>query len=127
MPKISFSSKGSFKNTENFIAKLSKGDLFKNLEGLAREGVTALAAATPRASGLTADSWDFKVKIGFRSSTITWTNSHIESGFPVAIMLQYGHGTGTGGWVQGEDYINPTIKPVFDNISNRAWKAVTSA
>jgi len=125
--KISFSSKGDLKRTGDFLVKMSKGDLFRNLEGFAREGVAALKAATPLSSGLTAASWSSEVKVGLRSSTITWKNSNTEGGFPVAIMLQYGHGTGTGGWVQGEDYINPSIKPVFNNITNKVWKAVTSA
>lgn len=125
--KISFSSKGDLKRTSDFIVKMSRGDLFRNLEGLAQQGVSALAKATPKDSGTTAASWGCDVKVGLRTSTITWTNHNLNGGFPVALMLQYGHGTGTGGWIQGEDYINPTIKPVFDNITNRAWKAVTSA
>jgi len=125
--KISFSSTGDLKRTSDFLVKMSRGDLFRNLEGLAQQGVAALAAATPVDSGLTAASWGCTVKVGLRSSTISWTNSNIVGGAPVAILLQYGHGTGTGGWIQGQDYINPTIKPVFDNIANQAWKAVTSA
>lgn len=125
--KISFSSTGDLKRTSDFLVKMSRGDLFRNLEGLAQQGVSALAAATPVDSGLTAASWSCKVNVGLRSSTISWTNSNIVGGVPVAILLQYGHGTGTGGWIQGQDYINPTIKPVFDNIANQAWKAVTSA
>lgn len=125
--KISFSSKGDLKRTNEFLLKMSRGDLFRNLEGLAQQGVAALAAATPIDSGETAAMWSCNVKVGLRSSTISWTNSNIAGGIPVAILLQYGHGTGTGGWVQGRDYINPTIKPVFDKIANEAWKAVTSA
>lgn len=125
--KISFSSTGDLKRTSDFLLKMSRGDLFRNLEGLAQQGVAALAAATPVDSGLTAASWSCNVKVGLGRSTITWTNSNIVGGVPVAILLQYGHGTGTGGWIQGQDYINPTIKPVFDNIANQAWKAVTSA
>lgn len=125
--KVSVSHKGSFKKTEVFLAKMSKGDLFRHLNGLAKKGVAALAAATPTESGLTAQSWDCSVRITSRSARITWTNSHEDNGFPVAIMLQYGHGTGTGGWVSGRNYINPTIKPVFDEIANEAWKAVVSA
>ena len=87
----------------------------------------ALSAATPRASGIAAESWYCEV-IQTRSGwTIAWSNSNIENGFPVAVMLQYGHGTGTGGWVEGKDYINPALKPIFDQIADKAWKAVTSA
>jgi len=125
--RISFQSRGSFKTMETFLQRMSRGDIFRELEGLAQEGVAALSAATPKNSGTTSVSWGCEVKVGFRSSSITWTNTNVEDGFPVAIMLQYGHGTGTGGWVSGQDFINPTIKPVFDKIANKAWKAVTSA
>jgi hypothetical protein len=125
--RISFSSRGDLKRTNDFLAKMSKGDIFQQLEGFAREGVAALAAATPVDSGLTATSWGYEVKKSFGSWSIIWTNSNHEGDFPVAIALQYGHGTGTGGYIQGTDYINPTIRPVFDKIANKAWKAVTSA
>ncbi|QFG09131.1 hypothetical protein PBI_SPORTO_23 [Arthrobacter phage Sporto] len=127
MPKISFSQKGSFTKTENFLTKMSRGEIFTLLEGYAREGVAALAAATPVDSGETAASWSYKITRSPGRTTITWTNSHVVNGAPVAIMLQYGHGTGTGGYVQGRDFINPAIKPVFDKIADRTWKAVTSA
>jgi len=91
------------------------------------EGVYALANSTPSDSGLSADSWHYKVEKSGKSYSIAWYNSDVENGFPVAIMLQYGYGTGTGGYVQGQDYINPAIKPVFDKISNDVWKAVTAA
>jgi hypothetical protein len=125
--RVTISSKGDFKRTANFLTKMSKGDLFRNLDGLAQKGVAALAAATPFDSGNTAGKWSYEVKVGMRSSTITWKNSNLENGFPVAVMLQYGHGTGSGGYVQGRDYINPTLKPIFDRIADQAWKAVISA
>jgi hypothetical protein len=125
--KISFSSKGTFKRTDSFLMKISKGDLFRELDGLAQEGVNALKAATPHHSGLTASLWDYKIKQSRGRVSIVWTNSHIVNGVPIAIILQYGHGTGTGGYVQGRDYINPTLKPIFDKISDKAWKAVISA
>jgi hypothetical protein len=124
---ISASVSGSFKRTESFLKKLSNGDIYQGLEQLAREGVAALASATPIDSGLAASSWDFKITRTKRSCTIVWTNSDVENGFPVAIMLQYGYGTGTGGYVQGKDYINPAMKPVFDRIADKVWKVVTSA
>lgn len=127
MPKISFSSKGSFTKTETFIQRMSRGEIFNLLDGYAREGVAALKAATPVESGETASSWSYKVSRSMGRTTITWSNSHIVNGAPIAIMLQYGHGTGTGGYVQGRDYINPAIKPVFDKIAEKTWKAVTSA
>lgn len=127
MPKISFSSKGSFSKTEKFLSAMSRGDIFDTLNGFGREGVSALASATPKDSGETAGAWGFKVSKGSSRATIEWTNSHIVNGVPIAIILQYGHGTGTGGYVQGRDYINPAIKPVFDKIADKAWKVVTSA
>ncbi|UYL88221.1 hypothetical protein SEA_LILHUDDY_26 [Arthrobacter phage LilHuddy] len=127
MPKISFSSKGSFNKTEKFLSAMSRGDMFAALESYGREGVAALAAATPKDSGDTAGAWGYKITRGSRRTTIEWTNSNIVNGVPIAIILQYGHGTGTGGYVQGRDYINPATKPVFDKIADKAWKAVTSA
>lgn len=123
---ISFSSKGSFDGTRKYLQKLSRGDFYKGLDKYAKEGVSALTAATPRYTGFAAGSWDYKIEINRASCTITWTNSDVESGFPVSIMLQYGFATGTGGYVQGQDYINPAMRPIFDKIENHVRKAVTS-
>lgn len=90
-----------------------------------QEGVHALASATPVESGETANSWYYEVECSKTSSTITFLNSHVNKGVPIAIILQYGHGTGTGGWVQGRDYINPAIQPIFDRIADEAWREVT--
>lgn len=127
MPKISFSSKGSFSKTEKFLTKMSRGEIFQILDGLGKEGVSALAAATPTESGETAGAWGYTISRGIGRTTISWNNSHVVNGVPIAIILQYGHGTGTGGYVEGRDYINPAIQPVFNKIADRAWKAVTSA
>ena len=124
---ISYESKGSFKNTEAFLNIMRKGDIFRNLDSYAQKGVAALASATPRESGLAASSWGYEVRKEGRAYIITWTNTNIENGFPVVIMLQYGHGTGTGGYVAGRDFINPAIQPIFDQIADEVWKAVTSA
>jgi hypothetical protein len=124
---ISFKVSGSTKKTEAFLQKMSKGSLFNSLDSSAREGVSALIAGTPVDSGLAADSWGYEIERSKSETIIKWTNNDVENGFPVAIMLQYGHGTGTGGYVQGRDYINPAMKPVFDRIANQVWKAVTSA
>lgn len=126
MPRISFSSKGSFDKTDRFLQKMSRGEIFSLLEGYAKDGVAALAAATPKDTGGTSALWDYKISRSLGRTTITWTNSHVVNGVPIAIILQYGHGTGTGGYIAGRDYINPAIKPVFDNIANSTWKAVTS-
>ena len=122
---ISVTSSSSNK-TEIFLTKMLKGDLFSSLERYGAMGVQALASATPKDSGLTASSWTYKVvkKKGFYS--VIWNNTNTINGTPVAIILQYGHGTGTGGWVEGRDYINPAIQPIFDQMAEEVWKQVTS-
>ena len=124
---ITFESKGDFKRTDSFLAKLLKRDIYSSLDKYGQQGVAALSSATPTESGLAASSWRYEVKREGRGYSITWLNSDVENGFPVAIMLQYGYGTGTGGYVQGRDYINPAIKPIFDKIAESVWKEVTSA
>jgi hypothetical protein len=126
--KVSFSSTGSFKNLEKFLAKMTRQkDIYSKLDGLAQQGVAALAAATPVSSGLAARSWSYEIKVTPTACYINWKNSDLENGYPVAVMIQLGHGTGTGGYVHGIDYINPALRPVFDNLANAAWKVVTSA
>ncbi|QEQ93886.1 hypothetical protein SEA_KARDASHIAN_21 [Streptomyces phage Kardashian] len=124
---ISFVSTRSGKRTEDFLRKLKNADIYKSLDEEAKRGVNALAEAVPKDSGLASDSWDYEIERSGKSVTIRWLNTDIENGFPVAIMLQYGHGTGTGGYVEGQDYINPAMKPIFDSIADKVWKAVTSA
>ena len=124
---ITFSSRGDFKNLERFLKKMSKGEIFRELNKFGRQGVDALSSATPTQSGQTAASWSYEVSNSRGGWSISWTNSHIVDGRPIVILLQYGHGTGTGGYVQGRDFINPAIKPVFDQIAESVWKAVTSA
>jgi hypothetical protein len=97
------------------------------LNSCGQQGVAALSAATPLETGLASHSWTYEVAKTGGGYTITWLNTDVESGFPVAIMLQYGYGTGTGGYVQGRDYINPAMRPIFDSIAEKVWKAVTSA
>lgn len=124
---IRVTSSGSFKKTEAFLNKMSRGDIYSSIVSGAEAGVRALAQATPLESGLASDSWGYEIERSGRAVTIKWTNTDVENGFPVAIMLQLGYGTGTGGYVQGRDYINPAMKPIFDKISADVWKAVTSA
>ena len=114
-------------NVDKFLRNVAKLDIMGILSKFGQEGVSALAAATPKESGLAASSWGFDVSNKRGLYTITWTNTDVENGFPVVIMLQYGHGTGTGGYVRGIDFINPAIKPTFDHIENEVWRAVTSA
>jgi hypothetical protein len=113
--------------TEKYLAKLQKLNMNSIVSKQAQRGVAALSQATPADSGLAGSSWDYKITKTSDSLTIAWTNSNIENGYPVAVMIQYGHGTGTGGYVHGIDYINPAMRPIFDEIANTVWKAVTSA
>lgn len=123
---ISVESSGSFDNTLNFLKKISKVDVRGIMASEGHSGVNALANATPHDSGLASHTWGFKTSGSGGKFEIAWTNSDIENGFPVALMIQYGYGTGTGGYVTGRDYINPAMKPVFDRITDKVWKAVTS-
>lgn len=123
---ISFHVSGSG-STEQYLRKLQRLDLSSIAAAEAQKGVAALQRATPRDSGIASASWGYNIKKTANSLTINWTNSDMENGFPVAVMIQYGHGTGTGGWVQGRDYINPAMRPIFDQIAETLWKAVTSA
>ena len=124
---IEIESTGSFKNTEAFLKAMSRKDIFRVLDGYGRQGVSALASHTPVESGETAGAWGYQIKQTNKNCTIIWTNSHVEDGRPIAILIQYGHGTGTGGYVQGRDYINPAIRPIFDSIAESVWREVTSA
>lgn len=111
---------------EKWLDKLLKRRYMKKLEAYALEGVAALAATTPKDTGLTASSWSYEIENTNGRAAIYWTNSNINQGVPIAVILQYGHGTGTGGYVQGIDYINPAMRPVFDSISQRAWRDIMS-
>lgn len=122
---ISFRQKGDFSKITRFLEKAKEAVRLGDLDKYGREGVAALASATPVDSGQTANSWYYEIKNRNGSATISFHNSNIQNGVPIAIILQYGHGTGTGGWVQGRDYINPAIQPIFDKIVKEAWKEVT--
>jgi hypothetical protein len=124
---ISITSTGSFSRTESFLKAMQKLDIMALLRQLGSEGVIALSSATPMDTGRAAASWGFEVTRKGSVYSLIWTNSDIENGFPVVIMLQFGHGTGTGGYVQGYDFINPAMRPVFDRIADEVWKVVTSA
>lgn len=122
---VEFRHKGDFSKVTKYLERARKGANIRTLDKYGREGVAALASATPVDSGVTASSWGYEVKQGNGFAMISFTNSNINRGVPIAIILQYGHGTGTGGWVQGRDYINPAIQPVFDRLANDAWREVT--
>lgn len=122
---ISVRQKGDFSKVTRYLDQLKKRDVRALLDKYGREGVTALSSATPVDSGKTASSWFYEIEYKNGSYAITFHNSNINEGVQIAIILQYGHGTGTGGWVQGRDYINPAIQPIFDKIANEAWREVT--
>lgn len=126
---MKFSFEGTnFNKTQRYLNKMIRKEIFAALESYGALGVQALQAATPQDTGLTAGSWGFEVEHdGRKKATIYWTNGRLDNeGVPVAIMLQYGHGTGTGGYVAGTDYINPATKSVFDKIADDVWKVVIS-
>lgn len=124
---ITFKHRGSLSKTTQFLERAKHAVRLADLDKYGREGVAALASATPVDSGLTASSWYYEVSYGKSGAKISFNNSHVNQGVPIAIILQYGHGTGTGGWVEGRDYINPAIQPIFDKLVDDAWREVTRA
>lgn len=125
MPKIIvFKQKGNFKKTRKFLKRCSNLQLDDLLDQYGKEGVEALARATPKDTGKTAASWNYAVHKSDGRITITWSNSNIVDGVPIAVILQYGHSTRNGGYVEGVDYINPAMRPIFERIAQRAWGEV---
>ena len=122
---ISFRQKGDFTKTSRFLERAMEKIKLGTLDRYGKEGVAALSSATPVDTGLTAKSWYYKIIQKKGSISITFCNSNVQNGEVIAILLQYGHGTRQGGYVQGRDYINPAIKPVFDELANEAWREVT--
>lgn len=124
---VSFRHKGDFKKLTGFLEQMKETVHLGTLDKYGREGVAALASATPIDSGKTAQSWSYVIEQKKGSVTITFNNSNIQNGVPIAIILQYGHATKNGGWVEGRDYINPAIQPIFDKIADAAWREVTKS
>ena len=122
---ITIESQGEWKLTRNWFDRMTKLDLALIMNQFGKEGVSALASATPSKSGLTSKSWNYEVTRKGNNWKITWTNSNVNKGANIAVLIQYGHGTRNGGYVVGRDYINPAIRPVFDKIAKQAWKEVT--
>lgn len=122
---IKFRHKGDFSKLTRYLEKAKERSYLAYLDKYGREGVRALQSVTPVDSGLTANSWYYKIEESKGSVSIVFLNSNIQNGVPIAIILQYGHGTRNGGWVEGRDYINPAIQPLFDRITNEAWREVT--
>ena len=123
---VTFRHKGDFAKLTRYLERVKNSARVGVLDRYGRAGVSALASATPVDSGETASSWYYTIERKNGSAKITFHNSNIQNGVPIAIILQYGHGTGTGGWGEGGDYINPAIQPIFDNIAKDAWREVTA-
>ena len=125
---IKVGDKGDFKKTFKFLRAMKEKRFLKNLDKYGQMGVDALAAATPKRTGLTAESWTYDITDNGEQLIISWNNTNVQKGYyNVALMIQYGHGTGTGGWVKGIDYINPALKPVFDKIADAVWMEVKNS
>ena len=124
---ITFRHKGNFNKLTVFLEKADRTARLKDLDKYGREGVAALASATPVDTGLTASSWYYEIKRQNGVVALNFCNSNVNNGIPIAIILQYGHGTRNGGWVEGRDYINPAIRPLFDKIADEAWREVTKS
>ena len=124
---IEFRQKGYFSKLSRYLERVKEAAKIGDLDKYGRDGVAALSSATPTDTGKTAASWTYMIKRQNGSVSIVFKNTNIVNGVPIAIILQYGHGTGTGGWVEGRDYINPAIQPIFDEIANKAWREVTKA
>lgn len=124
---ISFRQKGDFSKLTRFLERAKEAVHLGDLDKYGREGVAALASATPVNSGKTATSWYYEIENKKGQVSIRFNNSNIQNGVPIAIIIQYGHATGTGGWVEGRDYINPSIRPIFDEILNKTWREVTKS
>lgn len=122
---ISFRQKGDFKKLSTYLERVKEAAKIGVLDKYGQAGVAALASATPTRTGKTASSWTYEIERQNGSIAIVFNNTNINKGVPIAIILQMGHGTGTGGWVQGRDYINPAIQPIFDKIAEDAWREVT--
>lgn len=119
--------RGDFSSLEDFLKKMEQMHIEEVLQPYAQEGVTALVNATPKDTGLASMSWSYLIELTDRGVTMAWINDNVENGFPVVIMLQMGHGTGSGGYVEGRDFINPAMQPIFERIANEVWKVVTTA
>ena len=122
---ISFRQKGDFSKLDHYFERVKEAAKIGILDKYGQAGVSALSSATPVESGKTAGSWYYEIKRQNGSVALEFYNSNVNNGVPIAVILQFGHGTGTGGWVQGRDYINPAIQPIFDKIAEDAWKEVT--
>lgn len=122
---VTFKQKGDFSKLDRFFERLKGTVSMSTLDKFGKQGVDALAAATPKDTGETAASWSYRIVRTKERISLQFYNSNVQNGVPIAIILQYGHATGTGGWVEGRDYINPAVQPIFDRLANEAWEEVT--
>lgn len=126
--EIGAKSSQSGTDTEAWLARMSQGpSIFARLEHFGAEGVAALSAATPKDSGETAGQWFYQVIQTKGAWSIVWGNNHVEDGRQIAVLLHYGHGTGTGGYVAPREYINSALQPIFDRMADEGWKVVTES
>lgn len=125
---IKFKSSGDFSKTLKFLRFISSGYFYRRIEGFAKKGVVLLAEATPKDTGLSSDSWGYEIEITDTKTTITWTNSNTtRDGVPIVLLIQYGHATRNGSYVEGFDFINPALKPLFDEMADTIWREVKDA
>lgn len=117
---------GNFDKTYKFLTNIRKRQYYKILSEYGRKGVKSLEAATPVDTGLTASSWGYEVEVKNTGATITWTNSNVNKGVPIALVIQYGHMLPQGVWIDGIDYINPALKPIFNEMADKVWKEITT-
>jgi hypothetical protein len=127
MPSMTYTYSGDLKGTRGFLNRLKQDRFVDRLDKYGQMGVKALRDATPRDTGKTANSWDYVIEQTRDSVTITWTNSNENRSIPIALLIQYGHATRNGGWISGIDYINPALKPIFEQIATSAWKEVSES
>lgn len=123
---ITFETKGDFKFTMRFLKKISSVAFYKKLEQYAKEGVEALANATPKKTGDLALRYSYEIDVGIDSTTITWHNDKMINGQSLVLMLNYGHGTRNGGWVNGLNFVDPAMAPVFEKMAENLWKEAIS-
>ena len=126
MATIRFTHKGDFSKTTRFLERAKQVVRRSDLDKYAKKGVEALASATPVDSGVTASSWSYEIVNTKESITINFINTNVNNNVPIAVIIQYGHATGNGGWVEGRDYINPAIQPIFDEMVKDIWREVTN-
>ena len=124
---VTLRSSGSFEKTDRFFKKMLRFEIRAVLDDYGKRGVDALRYMTPKDTGKTAESWYYKVNVHRKYASIEWFNSNVNDGYPIAILIQYGHGTGWGGYVPPVDYINPALQPIFDEITSTVWTEVENA